>query len=658
MKLPTTVGSKLEIQQPLLDSGSGLTWMEAKDWKLLKGTIKWRGTITVRYGNGEKKRFKTEMKEVQTKVIDQRSNLTTISLQIYSQPFSCTNRLVIGRDDMRNNLLLYDPVGNTLICAPSSCLQNGGVLFGFNRQTFHNMVEEVKAERSLLDWLTKEYPTVFTKPTEQDLNPAKRVKVRLRPGAPASLRVPPLRMGAKQADILESIIKQLVDEGKLERGTSPYQSPAFIVTKANGSPRLVVDYRRANEITVPEAYPLRRVEDIIQDQYGMRYWSQVDLADAFWQLHLDESSRDILAIATKSGSYRWIALPQGWHSSPIHFQAFVDSLFANVEGVHTYQDDLILSTATRSGMVKLVKQVFYILSKNSLYVKQEKVKLMQTNCNILGFNVSFNQVMPTEALVKKIVSHPRPRNMTELKGFLGLTNFYHDLIPEYTTQLLPLSRLAQEKVPWRWTKHQEETFQHVKTMIQSPELQVCLPDPRKPFIMYVDSSTYAYGAALFQKNGDRILPISYFSGGYKPAERNYDIGALELLALRKACAHWKVLLEHNYCDIYTDNSPLSHLLNKDLNQCTKKERKTISELATYRLKIHHLKGAKNQLADYLSRRDRLRSSICAHDPQCFKQDIRAWCHSHKADSQEISSRATPRSLIFWLSDTRANRSRV
>ncbi|WZN64050.1 retrovirus-related Pol polyprotein [Chloropicon roscoffensis] len=412
-------------------------------------------------------------------------------------------------------------------------------------------------------------------------------------------------------DALENIIKQLLAEGKLERGASPYQSPAFIVTKANGSPRLVVDYRRANELTVPEAYPLRRVEDIIADQHGMKYWSQVDLADAFWQLHLDEASRDILAIVTKSGSYRWIALPQGWHSSPIHFQAFVDSLFANVKGVHTYQDDLILSTTTRAGMVKLVKEVFHILSENSLYVKQEKVKLMQTSCNILGFNISFNRVMPTETLVKKIVDYPCPRNMTELKGFLGLVLFYHDLIPEYTESLLPLSRLAQEKVPWRWTQHQEEAFHRVKALIQSPELQVCLPDPRKPFIMYVDSSTYAYGAALFQRDGDKILPVSYFSGGYKPAERNYDIGSLELLALRKACAHWKVLLEHNQCDIYTDNSPLSYLLNKDLNQCTKKERKTINELSTYRLKIHHLKGAKNQLADYLSRRSVTVLDMCS-----------------------------------------------
>ena len=553
-------------------------------------------------------------------------------------------------------------------------------MFGFNRDTFHQMIEEVKNERSLLNWLTQEYPSVFTKPSSQDLNPKKRVKVRIKPGAPSSLRAPPLRMGAKQADALENIIKQLIAEGKLERGTSPYQSPAFIVTKANGSPRLVVDYRRANELTVPESYPLRRVEDIIADQHGMKYWSQVDLADAFWQLHLDEASRDILAIVTKSGSYRWIALPQGWHSSPIHFQAFVDSLFANVKGVHTYQDDLILSTTTRAGMIKLVKEVFQILSANSLYVKQEKVKLMQTSCNILGFNVSFNKVMPTETLVKKIVDYPCPRNMTELKGFLGLVQFYHDLIPDYTESLLPLSRLAQEKVPWRWTQHQEDAFHRVKTLIQSPELQVCLPDPRKPFVMFVDSSTYAHGAALFQRDGDKILPVSYFSGGYKPAERNYDIGSLELLALRKACAHWKVLLEHNHCDIYTDNSPLSYLLNKDLNQCTKKERKTINELSTYRLKIHHLKGAKNQLADYLSRRSVTVLDMCsgtggaatvlsalplsvtckyyccdsdltcqqvsrqsfinaynsgntllAHNPQVFKQDLRAWCHSHKSE---------------------------
>ena len=205
MKLPTTVGSKLEIKQPLLDSGSGLTWMENKDWKLLKGHIKWRGTITVRYGNGESKRFTTQMKEVHTKVLDQRSNISTIVLCIYSQPFKCTNQLVIGRDDMRRNLLMYDPVGNTLLSCRSSCLSDG-TLFGFNRDTFHQMVEEVKADRSLLDWLTAEYPNVFTKPTQQDLSPAKRVRVRLRPGAPSSLRVPPLRMGAKQADVLELLM--------------------------------------------------------------------------------------------------------------------------------------------------------------------------------------------------------------------------------------------------------------------------------------------------------------------------------------------------------------------------------------------------------------------------------------------------------------------
>lgn len=184
------------------------------------------------------------------------------------------------------------------------------------------------------------------------------------------------------------------------------------------------------------------------------------------------------------------------------------------------------------------------LLENSLFVKAEKCEFHASSVSFLGYIVGRDCIKMDPAKVAAVISWPAPETRKQLQRFLGFVNFYRRLIHGYSTVAAPLTALTSSKVPFKWTTAAEEAFSHLKERFSSaPILRV--PDPDSQFVVEVDASDVGLGAVLSQRVTDdqKLHPCAFFSRRLSPAERNYDIGNRELLAVKMALEEWRHWLE-------------------------------------------------------------------------------------------------------------------
>ncbi len=137
----------------------------------------------------------------------------------------------------------------------------------------------------------------------------------------------------------------MLAEGIIQESHSPWNSPLFLVPKKDGSYRAVVDFRRVNDATVPDHYPLPVLQDLLQFiGKNNTVYSTLDLKSDFRKIPLDENSRPITAFSTPSGHYEWLRCPMGLRNSPLTCQGLINSIFQGLicNGLFVYLDDLIL----------------------------------------------------------------------------------------------------------------------------------------------------------------------------------------------------------------------------------------------------------------------------------------------------------------------------
>src|SRR6266568_4796314 len=144
--------------------------------------------------------------------------------------------------------------------------------------------------------------------------------------------------------------------------------------------------------------------------------------------------------------------------------------------------------------------------------------------------------------VQGVDSWERPKNLKELRGWMGFINFYRRFIEGFSKTARVLNELTKKEVPWEWTDEREEAFQKLKRLICA-EPVLLMPKLEKPFELEVDASNYAIGATLNQKDErGRWHPVAYYSTTLSETERNYDIYDKELLAVVKSLRHWRTYL--------------------------------------------------------------------------------------------------------------------
>ncbi|XP_065438320.1 uncharacterized protein LOC135981052 [Chrysemys picta bellii] len=426
---------------------------------------------------------------------------------------------------------------------------------------------------------------------------------RVQTGSHPPIKCSPFRATGKTAQDLEREVNDMLALGVIQPSSSPWASPVVLVPKKDGSIRFCVDYRKLNAITVADAYPMPRPDELLDKLGGARYLTTMDLTKGYWQVPLDADARLKSAFVTPLGLYEFLTLPFGLKGAPATFQRLVDQLLRGMESFAVaYIDDICVFSQTWEDHISQVRQVLDRLQKAGLTVKPEKCKVGMAEVSYLGHRVGSGCLKPEPAKVEVIRDWPAPQTKKQVQAFIGMAGYYRRFVPHFSAIAAPITELCKKGKPDKvvWTEECQEALRALKeALVSGPVL--ANPDFDKPFMVFTDASDTGLGAVLMQEDekGERH-PIVYLSKKLLPREQNYAAIEKECLAMVWALKKLEPYLFGRHFTVHTDHSPLTWL--HQMKGANAKLLRWSLLLQDYDMDVVHVKGRDNLIADALSRR--------------------------------------------------------
>ena len=440
---------------------------------------------------------------------------------------------------------------------------------------------------------------------------------------------------------VKEYLSNLELNGWIKRSMSAYSSPIVCVRKKDGSLRLCIDYRDLNKKTIPDRMPLPRINDVLDNLGGKKWFSTMDLVKAYHQGYVHEKSRHYTAFSTPWALYEWIRIPYGLKNAPPKFQRFASQSLQDLHDIcFPYMDDILGYDATFEDHLKSCEKIFIKLRSEGVKLNPKKCKLFKHSVKYLGKIITadgyYDDPATTEAIDK--LKKP-PTTVGELRSLLGFLGYYRQSIKNFARIAKPLydliskpreeepakkmknnskryggQKASSEKICWQ--KHHQQIVDSLLNYLKSPEV-MAYPNFEEPFTVHCDASETGLGAILYQQQIEckRLKVIYYASRTLSPAEKNYHLhsGKLEFLALKWAlCDKFREYLYYSKpFVVYSDNNPLSYVLTTAKLNAT--GMRWVSYLAQFRFTIKYRPGKSSVDCDYLSRN--------AEDFQAYTEEI-------------------------------------
>lgn len=379
----------------------------------------------------------------------------------------------------------------------------------------------------------------------------------------------PRRLSYNEKEAVKEILNDLLSRNIIRPSSSQYGSPIVLVRKKNGEYRMAVDYRELNKMMIRDHFPIPRIDEQIDGLRDKRYFTRLDLKDAFHHIKLKENSIPYTAFVTFMGQYEWIRMPFGLSSGPSFFMRFISTAFRDLlekNKILMYLDDLLIATETVEENLQILKEVLIIMVNNKLDLRIEKCKFLLTEIDYLGYIIDHRGIRPNPANVSAITEYPIPRNFHELHSFLGLASYFRKFIKHFATITKPLYDLLKSKENFMWKDEHIHCFEVLKQiLITQPVLAIY--SPKLDTELHCDASSYGYGSVLLQKQTDgKFHPVSYFSKRTTQVESRYHSFELEALAIVYSLERFRVYLQGISFKIITDCNSLKQTLErKEIN---------------------------------------------------------------------------------------------
>lgn len=358
--------------------------------------------------------------------------------------------------------------------------------------------------------------------------------------------------------MVEAELERLEKQGVIIPIThSDWATPIVPVLKSDSkSVRICADFKTTlNKVLIVDQYPLPRQEDLFSALNGGKYFTKLDATQAFLQLELDEDSKQYMVLNTHKGLFQCQRLQYGLASGPAVFQMAMDKMLQGLSGVICFIDDVLVVGKNSEEHLQNLNKVLQRFRERGVRLKQSKCKFMQTSVTFLGYRMDEDGIHPTEDKIRAIQEAPRPRNVSELRAWIGLVNYYGKFIQNLATLMHPFYvRLRKEK-EFDWPAECEAAFKQVKGQLTSSQVLTHY-DPSKKLKLECDASPYGLGAVISHetKTGDR--PIAYASRTLSAAEKNYAQIEKEALAIIFGLKKFHEYLFGRTFILVTDHKPL------------------------------------------------------------------------------------------------------
>jgi hypothetical protein len=416
---------------------------------------------------------------------------------------------------------------------------------------------------------------------------------------------PILQKGYKETLDKKMFIKKEIEKmlkvGRIRPSYSPWASPVTLAKKKSGTYRFCIDYRALNKVTKTDAYPLPRIDELLERYETSKWFTSMDLAAGFHQVEMDEEDKEKTAFICSLGLYEFNVMPFGLKNAPATFQRLMNNILYNFIGdfVEVYIDDIMIHSKNFGDHIIHVTKVLQKLREYNLVVKLKKSRFCKQQIEFLGHEIGKEGIKPNSKKVEAINKIKEPQTLTELRSFLGLCSYYRRFIKDFSKKAKPLYKLLEKDVPYEWLDDQQETFEWLKQCLTEDPI-LSHPNFDKEFILITDASADGLGAILAQKNDkDKEVVIAYASRSTNKSERNYPITDLECLAIVYGVEYFHKFLINKRFKIITDHAALKSLLNAKIP--IGRRARWIMKLQQYDFFVEHRSGKKNGNADALSR---------------------------------------------------------
>ena len=395
-------------------------------------------------------------------------------------------------------------------------------------------------------------------------------------------------------------LNKLTKQGSIRPSTSPWASPIVLVRKKNGKVRPCVDYRRLNNVTKRDAFPLPRIQDCLDSVSGAKYFTTLDITSAYNQIPVKAADIPKTAFVTKYGLYEYTTMPFGLCNAPATFERVIELALSGLQWVFCliYLDDIIIFSQSISENLSRLRCVLERLQKANLKLQPEKCCLLQRQVRFLGHVVSDKGLQPDPQNIEKVVNWPTPITVSQVRGIVALGSYYRRFIQGYSKLVKPLVQLTEKGRQFEWTENCNMAFQKLKEALTSAQI-MSFPIDGGKFILDTDACDVSIGAVLSQIQEGEVRVISYGSRSLNKAERNYCVTDRELLALKFFCEYYRQYLLGYPFLIRTDHQALKWLFS--LKEPKNRIARWIEILSEFNFTIEHRSGKQHANADGMSR---------------------------------------------------------
>lgn len=396
-------------------------------------------------------------------------------------------------------------------------------------------------------------------------------------------------------------LDEMLRLGVIEKSTSAWSSPILLVPKKDGTSRFCVDFRKLNEVSERDAYPLPWISHTLDKLRGAMYLSSVDIKSAYWQIEMEEESKPCTAFTVPGrGLFHFCRMPFGLHNSPATWQRFLDEVLGpELEPyVFKYLDDIIIISRSYEEHLRILEEVLKRLCDAGLTISRDKCKFCLPELKYLGYVVNRHGLNVDPDKVEAIVNIPTPTTVTEVRRVLGMASWYRRFIPNFSTIIAPMTKLLRKKARFTWDGTCDQAWKHIKEKLITAPIITC-PDYQLPFCIQTDASAYGIAGVLTQQQEEGEKVIAYISRSLNKAEKNYSTTERECLAVLWSIEKLRPYIEGTEFTVITDHHSLTWL--HKLKDPSGRLARWAVRLQQYSFKIIHRSGKENVVPDALSR---------------------------------------------------------
>ncbi|GJR91323.1 reverse transcriptase domain-containing protein [Tanacetum coccineum] len=414
-------------------------------------------------------------------------------------------------------------------------------------------------------------------------------------------------------------VEKLLDAGLIYPiSDSPWVSPVHCVPKKGGFTvveneqneliptrlvtgwRVCIDYRKLNEATRKDHFPLPFMDQMLERLAGNEYYCFLDGFSGYFQIPIDPNDQEKTTFTCPYGTFAYRRMPFGLCNAPGTFQRCMMAIFHDMieKTMEVFMDDFSVFGSSFSTCLTHLEKMLKRCEDTNLALNWEKSHFMVKEGIVLGHKISKSGIEVDRAKIDVIAKLPHPTTVKGVRSFLGHAGFYRRFIQNFSKIARPMTHLLEKETPFYFSKECIEAFNTLKKNLTEAPILIA-PDWNEPFELMCDASDFALGAVLGQRHEKHFRPIHYASKTMNEAESRYTTTEKEMLAVVYAFEKFRSYLVMNKCTVYTDHSALKYLFAKKDSKA--RLLRWVLLLQEFDFDVVDTKGAENLAADHLSR---------------------------------------------------------